>query len=68
MDLIAMAKAKNLMAVATSMIAMEVDTDIKIFVRREFIASVNEAFKKNTLITGIVPAFKIIKLGMATRM
>ena len=46
MDLIAMAKAKNLMAVATSMIAMEVDTDIKIFVRREFIASVNEAFKK----------------------
>ena len=63
-----MAKAKNLMAVATSMIAMEVDTDIKIFVRREFIASVNEAFLKNTPITGIVTAFRIIKFGMAARM
>ena len=48
MDLIAMAKAKNLMAVATSMIAMEVDTDIKIFVRREFIAFVNDALKKHS--------------------
>ena len=48
MDLMAMAKAKNLMIVATSMIAMEVDKSIKILARREFIASVNDVLKKHS--------------------